>query len=129
MWFLGQLSPGAVSYNVYEAELNYFGVVPAGAAYGFIGNTNGISFADSNIGPNFSQTPPITQNPFQGAGVQSYSVTANGIYTTVPSVVVARTTSWWEPSHGRCKPWCYIENNSKHWRWLCFKSNMHKLPH
>ena len=81
--------PGAVSYNVYEAEVSYFGVVPAGATYGFIGNTNGISFADSNIGPDFSQTPPITQNPFQGAGVQSYTVTANGTYTTVPSVVVA----------------------------------------
>lgn len=85
--------PGAASYNVYESDVSYFGVVPAGASYGFIGNTTGTSFIDSNIGADFSQTPPIVQNPFVGAGVQSYTVTATGTYTAVPTATVAAPSS------------------------------------
>ena len=78
--------PGAVAYNVYEADVSYFGVVPAGASYGFIGTTTGTVFVDSNIGPDFSQSPPIAKNPFQGQGVASVAVTVAGTYTTVPTV-------------------------------------------
>lgn len=59
-------SAGATSYNVYRAELSVAGAVPAGAAYGFQGSTTGVSFIDSNIVPDFSQSPPITNNPFTG---------------------------------------------------------------
>jgi hypothetical protein len=85
--------PGASSYNVYEADVSYFGAVPVGATYGFIGNTTGTSFVDSNIGPDFSTTPPIVQNPFVGAGVQNYNVQTTGIYTTPPTVIVAAPPS------------------------------------
>lgn len=82
---------GAVAYNVYEADVSYFGVIPAGVEYGFIGTCQGTTFIDSNIGPDFSQTPQISQNPFSGGGpggaaVASVTVTAAGTYTTVPSV-------------------------------------------
>lgn len=80
--------PGAQSYNVYKAELSYSGAVPAGAQYGFIGNVTGLTLDDSNIAPDFSQTPPIPQNPFQGAGLASVTVTNAGTYTTVPSATV-----------------------------------------
>lgn len=57
-------STGAVSYNVYRAELSYAGAVPSGAAYGFQQSVTGTSAVDSNIVPDFTQTPPITNNPF-----------------------------------------------------------------
>jgi|SRR5215472_7384079 len=58
--------PGASSYNVYKAEPSYSGVVPVGAAYGFIGNATGTTLDDTNIVPDFVTTPPIVQNPFAG---------------------------------------------------------------
>lgn len=79
---------GAVYYNVYKAELSYAGAVPTGSAFGFIGFTAGVSLVDSNIAPNFDETPPISENPFQGAGVLLHTVTAPGAYTVVPGVVV-----------------------------------------
>lgn len=81
---------GALSYNVYKAQYNYGAVVPAGVAFGFIGNVSGVTFIDTNFTlPDFSLTPPIGKNPFQGAGVVSATVTAQGAYTAVPSVTFA----------------------------------------
>lgn len=77
---------GASSYNVYKAQLSYAGAVPVGTQFGFIGNCTGINFIDSNIDPDYSITPPIAKNPFQGAGVASVTVTAGGAYTTNPTV-------------------------------------------
>lgn len=79
---------GALSYNVYKAEISY-GVVPSGAAYGFIGNCTGTDFTDSNIAPDFSQSPPVVQDPFSGAGVASITITNPGQYTSGPSVTIA----------------------------------------
>lgn len=79
---------GAISYNVYRAEPSYAGVVPSGAAFGFIGNASGTSFVDSNIAPDFSQSPPTVQNPFQGQSVTSFTITANGTYTSAPAVQI-----------------------------------------
>jgi hypothetical protein len=83
---------GAQSYNVYKAELRYGAAVPAGAAYGYIGNVTGVVLHDSNIDPDFSITPPIARNPFQGASVSSATVTNPGSYgsaTAVPTVTIA----------------------------------------
>lgn len=77
---------GAVGYNVYKTDVSYVAAVPVGMTYGFIGSTTGVSFADSNIAADFSQTPPIAKNPFIGSGVASATVTAPGVYTTVPTV-------------------------------------------
>jgi hypothetical protein len=79
---------GAVSYNVYKNSPTFTTAIASGAPLGFIGNTTGVTFLDSYPGivQDFSQSPPIVENPFQGAGVQSTSVTAGGSYTTVPGV-------------------------------------------
>ena len=74
---------GAVSYNVYKAELDYSGAVPAGSQFGFSGNVTATTLADSNIGPDYSQVPPVSQNPFNGTGVASIAITAGGSYTNV----------------------------------------------
>lgn len=54
---------GAASYNVYKAEQGH-AAVPTGAQYGFIGNVTGTAFLDTNISPDFSLTPSISNNPF-----------------------------------------------------------------
>lgn len=78
---------GATSYNAYKSDVSYFGVIPAGVPYGFIGNVTGTSIIDSNITADFSRTPPIGQNPFQGSAVASITQNATFTYTTVPSVI------------------------------------------
>lgn len=77
---------GAVAYNIYKTTVSYFGAVPVGVEYGFIGNSKNTTFIDSNISADFSQTPPVSQNPFGGAGVDHVTMTAPGTYTTVPTV-------------------------------------------
>lgn len=79
-------NPSSVSYNVYKSDVSYFGVVPAGVPYGFIGNVTGNQLIDSNITPDFSITPPNGQNPFVGTSVVSVTQVTPGIYTSVPAV-------------------------------------------
>lgn len=101
---------GAASYNVYKAQLSYSAAVPAGAEFGYIGNCTSNSFIDSNIGPDYTITPPIAENPFQGAGLQSVTVTAGGVYTSVPTATVAAA-----PSGGQTatvQPTCGIATTS-----------------
>lgn len=86
-------SPGAVSYNVYKAQVSYAGAVPSGQQFGFIGNSTGTSFVDSNIAPDFAQCPPIPQNPFQGGSVISLNLTANANYIVVPGITIAAPSS------------------------------------
>jgi hypothetical protein len=86
---------GAVSYNVYRAQVSYAGAVPAGQLYGFIGNTTGVSLIDSNIVPDFSSTAPIAKNPFIGAGLASLTVVTPGTYlatVTVPTVTIGASS-------------------------------------
>lgn len=82
---------GAISYNVYKAVPSFTTAIPVGSLYGFIGNVTGTSITDAypGITPDFAQTPPIPENPFLGAGVQSYIVTAGGAYTVAPTATVA----------------------------------------
>lgn len=51
---------GASRYNVYKQS---------NGLYGYIGQTDATSFVDENITANLSKTPPITNNPFSGAGL------------------------------------------------------------
>ena len=81
--------PGAVGYNVYKAVAAYQYTVPVGASYGFIGYTAGVQLHDTNIAPDFTQSPPISTNPFQaagGSGVNYVTITNPGTYTAVPTV-------------------------------------------
>ncbi len=82
---------GAAGYNVYKSDVSYFGVVPTGTTYGFIGSTQGnanTTLVDSNINPDYTQTPPISKNPFLGQGIASTSVSVPGTYTVVPTVAL-----------------------------------------
>jgi len=81
---------GAVSYNVYRAAVSYNAAVPAGVVYGYIGNTQGTAFIDDNISPDFSITPPVHHNPFQGSGYSLIGITlsSGGSYTQVPQVTI-----------------------------------------
>lgn len=80
---------GAITYNVYKASVSFFGVQPVGAILGYIGQTNATTFIDDNISPDFSQTPPVGADPFQGAGIASVAVTVPGTYTMVPTVTTS----------------------------------------
>lgn len=81
---------GAVSYNVYKAEIRYGSPVPGGAQFGFAGNCTSTSFIDSNISQDFSQGAPVPQNPFFGSGVQTLTVTLAGPFSGLfPSVTIA----------------------------------------
>lgn len=80
--------PGVEYYNIYKSDVSYFGQVPAGVPYGYIGQLSGgnLTFIDSNINPDFSTTPPNAETFFGYAGVASITVTAPGTYTVVPAV-------------------------------------------
>lgn len=77
---------GAVAYNIYKAPISYFGAAPVGTIYGYVGSSKTIQFTDDNIAPDFSQTPPVARNPFEGSGVSAVTITAPGAYTSVPTI-------------------------------------------
>jgi hypothetical protein len=60
-------STGAFAYNVYGSSPSYTGWNPDTGGLGFIGTVDGSEvtlFTDSNISPDFAQSPPIHENPF-----------------------------------------------------------------
>ncbi len=87
---------GALSYNVYRTAPTV-GAIPiqTGVQYGFIGNVVGLSFTETTPGVavDFSQTPPITQNPFVGSSVTKLTLTNNVDYTTVPTITIDPPTA------------------------------------
>jgi hypothetical protein len=81
--------PGAASYNVYKAQVAFTPqIIPGGTQLGLCGNCTNTTFIDSGIDADFAQTPPIPQNPFQGAGVQSIAVTNKGNYSPPGTITV-----------------------------------------
>src|SRR3974390_3535439 len=79
--------PAAASYNVYRTINSATGTIPTGTPYGFIGTVTSNKIIDTNITPDFSQTQPVTNNPFLGQGVQNVNLTNPGtLYTSVPTV-------------------------------------------
>jgi hypothetical protein len=58
---------GAVRYNVYK--------LANGGLYGYIGQSDGTLFSDTNITPDLSQTPPEASTPFTGSGNYPSTVT------------------------------------------------------
>jgi len=50
---------GAIRYNVYKNR---------NGLYGYVGQTEGLTFKDQNITADVTRTPPQAQNPFSGAG-------------------------------------------------------------
>lgn len=59
---------GAASYNIYGATPVYGITTPSGVPFGYMGSTTGLSFVDTNIIADFTQTPPINTDPFPSTG-------------------------------------------------------------
>jgi hypothetical protein len=85
---------GALSYNVYRAQIGYSNTtVPVGALYGLIGSTSGLQFIDGNIAPDFTITPPIHQNPFANQSVNIITPATVGTgYANTTTVTVSDPT-------------------------------------
>jgi hypothetical protein len=58
---------GADRYNVYKSDNTQ--------SYGYIGQTEALTFVDDNIGPELTNGPPGAQNPFAAAGDYPSTVT------------------------------------------------------
>lgn len=58
-WTAATGATAATRYNVYKQS---------NGLYGFIGQTDGVTFTDDNIAADVSQTPPQSYNPFATAG-------------------------------------------------------------
>lgn len=82
--------PGAVHYRVYRTQ-----VVPTGTditrsqPLGFVGIAFGPEFVDNNIVPNFSETPPMYNNPFADGAIEYIEVTSGGTGYSRTSTVSA----------------------------------------
>lgn len=81
---------GAEHYRVYRTQ-----VVPVGTditrsqPLGFVGISYGPEFVDNNIVPNFSETPPMYQNPFADGAIEFIQVTSGGTGYSRTSTVSA----------------------------------------
>jgi len=71
-------APGAAYYNIYKANPVYEQAMPEGAMYGYIGTSTGTTFVDTEIAPDFSQSPPQGTNPFATGTISSVAVTNGG---------------------------------------------------
>lgn len=69
---------GITNYNIYAATPSYTQNVVASSSYGFVGTSNGPSFTDTNIVPDFTSPPPQHTNPFERGAITSVNITAGG---------------------------------------------------
>lgn len=63
--------------------------------YGYIGETDALTFRDDNITPDLAKTPPVPSNPFEAAGgIASVPVTSggSGYQTSVSGGIVTAVT-------------------------------------
>lgn len=84
---------GAVNYNIYKATPSYAVGVPLGTSFGFIGSSFGTSFQDTNIIPDFTQTPPLHVDPFARGLILEVTPTAGGAGYTQATVGFTVTTA------------------------------------
>ncbi len=84
-------------YNVYKATPavgtgSGNATIPVGAQFGYAGTASGTSFVDTNIIPDFSQVPPLHQNPFARGTILAINVTASGSgYTSITLTINTAT--------------------------------------
>lgn len=86
---------GVTQYNIYKALPAYADEpVPPGSEFGYAGTVFGTQFVDSNVVPDFSQTPPLFQDPFARGTLLSATPISGGIgYTGVTLTVNTATGS------------------------------------
>ena len=73
--FLGLRFKGAIAYNVYKTQVSFLVYCLLVFSMDFIGTRKDVNFIDSNIAADFTQTPPISKNPFVGSGIDHVTVT------------------------------------------------------
>lgn len=84
---------GAAYYNVYKATPSYLVPVPIGVNYGFLGESLGTNFVDTNIVATFTQTPPTHRNPFARGQITNVVPTASGSGYSQAGITYSITTS------------------------------------
>lgn len=91
---------GAGYYHIYKAPPAYAPIpgnlgrsfpVPAGALFGYAGTSYGTQFIDTNIIPDFSQVPPLHDDPFAPGQITDVEITSGGAGLT--TVTWSITTS------------------------------------
>ena len=66
-------------YRVYKANPTYnLAIDPTNAMYGYIGTATGTSFVDTEIAPDFTQSPPQGTNPFLQGPITAVTVLNGG---------------------------------------------------
>src|SRR5208337_4083364 len=86
-------SPSAKYSIVYKASASGAAIL-AGAEFGFAGISYGAQFADNIIIPDFTQTPPLHQNPFARGQLLPPTITAPGSgYTSITYSIATSTGS------------------------------------
>ena len=76
---------GRLHITYIKLRFRTFMHTPIGVQYGFIGTCKDVNFIDSNIAADFTQTPPISKNPFVGSGIDYVTVTKPQREPTPPS--------------------------------------------
>lgn len=84
---------GAGSYNVYKATPSYSVQVPIGSSYGFVGTSFGGAFTDTNITADFTNVPPVHENPFARGQILQVLITSAGSGLTQAGVGYSITTA------------------------------------
>lgn len=84
---------GAGSYNVYKATPSYNVQVPVGSLYGFMGTAFGTQITDTNITADFTNVPPVHNDPFARGTISSITITAGGSAYTQVTIGYTITTS------------------------------------
>ncbi len=81
-------------YRVYKANPTYNqAIIPADVMYGYIGTANGTSFTDTEIAPDFTQSPPQGTNPFNEGPIASVKVLTGGSgYDSTTQIVATDLT-------------------------------------
>jgi hypothetical protein len=69
---------GAVKYLIYKAPPSYDAPVPVGSQFGYLGQSFGTEFVDTNILQDLTKTPPLHLNPFARGQILSVAMTAGG---------------------------------------------------
>lgn len=88
----------AVYYNIYKTFVGCSSAsvapdFPTGATLGYIGQSYGLEFVDTNITANYVITPPLHIDPFTPQQINTISVSAGGTgYTTSSIVTVTDAT-------------------------------------
>lgn len=83
---------GVNAYNVYAASPGYGAAIPSGSLFGFVGTAYGTQFIDSNTVPDFTQVPPLHNNPFAFGAVTGVNITGGGSGITSITPVITTST-------------------------------------